>query len=137
MRFSPEFITRSSDPDNDTPGLLIAALNIVVADERTLDGPEDLTGKTTAQIGLYAHLCQDSRTSKKRPGRELLHTSFPCGVFSSSYSSGRDRGSSHQELRGSFRMAIGQVVRTMLKTHVFADTVEERIVGQDLTHHTF
>jgi hypothetical protein len=31
---------------------LKAALKVLVADERTLDGPEDLTGKTTAQNRL-------------------------------------------------------------------------------------
>jgi hypothetical protein len=30
---------------------LKAASKVFVADERTVDGPEDLTGKTTAQIG--------------------------------------------------------------------------------------
>ena len=34
----------------------------------TVDGPEDLTGETTAQIGLYTHRGQDSRTSCNRPG---------------------------------------------------------------------
>jgi hypothetical protein len=44
----------------------------VVGEERTLDGLEDLDREATAQMGLYAHPCQDIRTSKKRPGRELL-----------------------------------------------------------------
>jgi hypothetical protein len=43
-----------------------------VPDERVLEGPEDLTGKTTARIGLYANLCQDSLTSGDRPGTKLL-----------------------------------------------------------------
>jgi hypothetical protein len=33
-----------------------------------------------AQIGLYAHLCQDSRTSGNRPPPELL-TPFPGRVL--------------------------------------------------------
>src|SRR5215218_5842958 len=37
---------------HDAPELFKAALSIVVAEERALDGPENLTGKTTAQIGL-------------------------------------------------------------------------------------
>ena len=52
---------------HDALRLLKSALHTFVADERLLQGPEDLTGKTTAQIGLYAHRAQDSRTSKKRP----------------------------------------------------------------------
>jgi hypothetical protein len=47
---------------HDAVELLKTPLNVVVAEERALDGPEDLTGKTMAQIGLYAHPCQDSRT---------------------------------------------------------------------------
>jgi hypothetical protein len=35
-----------------------AALNVVEADEQLLDGPEDLTGVRSAQIGLYAHPSQ-------------------------------------------------------------------------------
>ena len=45
-----------------------------VADERVLDGPEALTGETTAQIGLYAHRCQDNRGLVIDPGCELLTT---------------------------------------------------------------
>jgi hypothetical protein len=41
------------------PQLLKAAVHTFVADERVLDGPRDLTGKTTAQIGLYVHLYKD------------------------------------------------------------------------------
>ncbi len=36
-------------------------LRTFVADERVLEGPEDLTGKTTAQIGFYTHRGQDGR----------------------------------------------------------------------------
>lgn len=39
-------------PNHDSFELLKGALNDLVADERTIDGPEDLTGKTTAQTGL-------------------------------------------------------------------------------------
>ncbi len=59
-------------PSHDALRLLKAALKVVVAAERTLDGPRDLRHETTAQIGLYAHLCQDSRTSGNRPPHELL-----------------------------------------------------------------
>ena len=54
-------------PSKDVPEPFKAALNVFVAEERALDGPEDLTGKATAQIGLYAHRGQDSRTSGNRP----------------------------------------------------------------------
>jgi hypothetical protein len=33
-----------------------------------MDGPEDLTGETAAQIGLYAHRDQANQTSRKRRG---------------------------------------------------------------------
>jgi hypothetical protein len=67
------------------PELLKAVLNVVVAEERALDGPEDLTHETTAQIGLYAHLGQDSRTSCNRlgaltPATPPLGSSRPDGV---------------------------------------------------------
>jgi hypothetical protein len=52
---------------HDAVELLKTPLNVVVGEERALDGPEDLTTEATAQIGLYAHLCQDSRTSTNRP----------------------------------------------------------------------
>jgi hypothetical protein len=52
---------------HDALRLLKSALHTFVADERLLEGPEDLTGMTTAQIGLYAHRDQDSRTSGNRP----------------------------------------------------------------------
>jgi hypothetical protein len=48
-------------------GSLKAALNVVVGEERVLDDPEGLTDRTTAQNGLYAHLCQDSWTFGNRP----------------------------------------------------------------------
>jgi hypothetical protein len=37
-----------------------AALNVVEAEERLMDDPEDLPGEATAQIGLYTHRRQDS-----------------------------------------------------------------------------
>jgi hypothetical protein len=50
------------------PELLKAALNVFVADEQFFFGPEELTHKTTTQIGLYAHRGQGIRTSRNRPG---------------------------------------------------------------------
>ena len=50
------------------PQLLKGALNAVVAEERVIDGPEDLTHKTTAQIGFYAHRGLDGQASSIRPG---------------------------------------------------------------------
>jgi hypothetical protein len=41
------------------PEFLKGVLNALVADERTLDAPEDLPYETTAQIGLYANRAQD------------------------------------------------------------------------------
>ena len=46
----------SADPKPHIPESLKAALNVLVAEEQALDGPEDLTHKMTAQIRLYAHL---------------------------------------------------------------------------------
>jgi hypothetical protein len=40
---------------HDAVELLKTPLNVIVAEERALDGPEDLTGKTMVQIGLYTH----------------------------------------------------------------------------------
>ena len=40
-------------PNHDPFELLKATSNVVVAAERALKGPEDLTDETTAQIGLY------------------------------------------------------------------------------------
>jgi hypothetical protein len=48
--------------------LLKAALNVFVADERTVYGPEDLTHKTTAQSGFYTHRGLDEQASSIRPG---------------------------------------------------------------------
>jgi hypothetical protein len=45
----------SADPAPKVPKLLKAALNALVADERALEGPEDLTHRTTVSIGLYTH----------------------------------------------------------------------------------
>jgi hypothetical protein len=63
-------------------GALKAALNVVVAVEQALDDPEGLIGETTAQMDLYTHLGQDSRTSCNRPG-----------ALTPAYPSGRRRGS--------------------------------------------
>jgi hypothetical protein len=46
---------------HDALWLLKAALHTVVADEQVLEGPEDVTGETTAQMGLYTHT--DARTA--------------------------------------------------------------------------
>jgi hypothetical protein len=62
---------------HDAVELLKAALNVVVGDERLLDGPEDLTGKTTAQSGLYTHPCQHSRTLATSRGRLTPDTPPP------------------------------------------------------------
>ena len=62
---NPRFLCRSPPR---CPQLLKAALNVFVAEVRTLDGPEDLSGETTAQIGLYSHPCQDGQASSIRPG---------------------------------------------------------------------
>jgi hypothetical protein len=45
----------SADPAPKVPKLLKAALNALVADERALEGPEDLTHRTMVSIGLYTH----------------------------------------------------------------------------------
>jgi hypothetical protein len=47
--------------------LLKASLNVVVAEEQAFDGPEGLTSEAAAQIGLYAHPCQDGRTPNSGP----------------------------------------------------------------------
>jgi hypothetical protein len=60
------------NPTHDVPKLLKAASNVFVAEEQALHDPEDLAGETTTQIGLYAHPCQDSRTSGHRLGCQLL-----------------------------------------------------------------
>jgi hypothetical protein len=41
------------------PQLLKGVLNALVADEQTLDGPRDLTHRTTAQTGFYTHRGQN------------------------------------------------------------------------------
>jgi transposase len=64
-------------PSNEALRLLKAALHTFVADERVLEGPEDLTDKITAQMGLYSQPCQDSRTSDIGPPHELLTTPRP------------------------------------------------------------
>ena len=47
----------SADPSPQVPELLTTTSNVVVADEQHLDGSGSLTGKTTAQMGLYTHTC--------------------------------------------------------------------------------
>ena len=57
---------------HDAPELFKAALQVVVAEEQALDGPDVLPHGTVAQIGLYAHRVQADRASGSRPGCELL-----------------------------------------------------------------
>jgi hypothetical protein len=53
---------------HDAVELLKASLNVVVAEERVLDGPEGLTPYSSLQNGLYTYPCQDGRTFSKHPG---------------------------------------------------------------------
>ena len=50
------------------PAPFKAAFSFAAAEERALDDPEDLTDKTMAQIGLYAHPDQDVWGSNDEPG---------------------------------------------------------------------
>jgi hypothetical protein len=61
VRLAPDLLA----PDQ---GVLKAALNVVVADERILESPEDPTGEIRAQIGLYAHRGQGGRGLVIDPG---------------------------------------------------------------------
>jgi hypothetical protein len=54
---TPWFLCRSR---RRYPQVLQATLYGFVAERHTLDDPRDLTGETTAQTGLYAHLGQDT-----------------------------------------------------------------------------
>jgi hypothetical protein len=74
----PQFLCQSRTRH---PELLKAALNVSVADERFLDSPKDLTGKTTAQIGLDTHPCQDGRGVVIDSGCRT--PDYPCPVASS------------------------------------------------------
>ena len=49
------------------PQLLKAALNVFIAEERALDGPEDLAHGATAQTGFYTHRGLDGRIFGKQP----------------------------------------------------------------------
>ena len=49
------------------PEFFKAALSVVVAEDRALDDPRDLTEQTTAQTGFYTHRGLDSRTFGNRP----------------------------------------------------------------------
>jgi hypothetical protein len=51
----------SADPAPGDSKLLKIALNALVADERTLDDPRDLTDETTAHTGFYVHRAQADR----------------------------------------------------------------------------
>jgi hypothetical protein len=48
--------------------LFKTAFNTFVADEPTVDDPEDLAGKTTAQMGLYTHTDVRMTGGSYRPG---------------------------------------------------------------------
>jgi hypothetical protein len=61
------FYSLSVSQIHDAVEFLKTPLNVFVAEELALDGPEDLAHVTTAQIGLYTHLCQDGLTSNNRP----------------------------------------------------------------------
>jgi hypothetical protein len=62
---SPLFLCRSRPR---YPQLLKVAVSVFVADERTLNGPEDLTDKTTAQTGFSTQRGLDGQASSIRPG---------------------------------------------------------------------
>src|SRR5215207_8095496 len=66
---------------HDALRLLKAAFHTFVPDERVLEGSGGLTGKTTAQIGLYAHRCQDNRGLVIDPGCRTPATPPPAGFF--------------------------------------------------------
>src|SRR5215208_6943939 len=54
-----------------------SVLNVVVADERTLDYPRDLTGAKTAQSGFYTHRGLGEQASSIRPGALTPDTPSP------------------------------------------------------------
>jgi hypothetical protein len=66
----------SIDPEPRSPELPKAASNVFVADERALDGPEDLTGETTAQIGLYTYNLVRTAGPRRRD-RGALTSAYP------------------------------------------------------------
>src|SRR5918998_3169598 len=72
---NPRSLRRS--PSHDALRLLKGALDALVADERALEGRGDSTHRTPAQKSLYAHPCQDSRTSDNRALPKRLATPPP------------------------------------------------------------
>jgi hypothetical protein len=73
VRHTPDHVAEESQIplptlSHDVPGLPKGALNAFQTDERTVDGPEDLTEETMVQISLYTHRGQDGRTSSDRSG---------------------------------------------------------------------
>jgi hypothetical protein len=64
-------------PKPRVPQSFKAALKVVVAAERTLDGPEDLTTETAAQTGFYTHQGLDGQGSSIRPGALTPDTPSP------------------------------------------------------------
>jgi hypothetical protein len=65
---NPRFLCPLPTLIHDALEILKTPLNVVVAEERALDGPEDLTTETAAHIGLYTHRAQADRGSSSRPG---------------------------------------------------------------------
>ncbi len=57
-----------ADPETLYSRASKAALSVFVAEGQTLDDPEDLTHKTTAQSGFYTHRGLDGQASSIRPG---------------------------------------------------------------------
>jgi hypothetical protein len=64
-------------PSHYTLELFKTTSNVVVVDERALDGPEGLTTETTVYIGVYTHPGQTGLPSDIGPPHELLTTSPP------------------------------------------------------------
>ncbi len=50
-----------------------------------MDSPEDLTGETTAQIGLYAHPCQDNGPSVNNRGLNSCYPFPACARVSAGF----------------------------------------------------
>jgi hypothetical protein len=69
-----------STPSHYALELFKTTFNTFVADEPTVDDPEDLAGKSTAQSSLYAHRGQDNRTLATSRGRLTPDTPPPNDV---------------------------------------------------------
>ena len=94
---NPLFLFRSHPRDSQP---LKAALNAFVADERTLDGPEDLRHETAAQIGLYPHRGLDEQASSIRPPPINFWHPSPCRILETSCMDPRGR---HRKMRNLYR----------------------------------